>query len=406
MTRFAGSFGVAAAALPMIDSVTQRFAGAQHVEIAPARTRRLVRAFIELPYAMYAHDAHWVPPLRRDEHRRFSPRHNPFLAHASVDLWLALERGRPVGRIAAIHDRLSDEFHAERVTWFGFFEARDAAVAASLLGAVEEAAAARGSLLVRGPANPSLNESAGLLVDAFDEDPYLLMPYNPPSYRGFIEAAGYSKAMDLLAWTIGVTAPPARIARVAERAARRHGVTVRPANLRAFDRELATLQEVYSRAWERNWGFVPPTAAEIRQLAVDLRPIVDPQLALFAEIAGTPVGLAIAVPDLNQVLKRMRGRLFPFGFVHFLRRRSIVTQTRVLLLGVLPEYRRIGLYPLLIAELQRRALAGGYRRAELSWTLEDNGAVNAGIEAAGGRRYKTYRVYEKKLGIFLKPPLR
>ena len=144
-------------------------------------------------------------------------------------------------------------------------------------------------------------------------------------------------------------------------------------------------------------GFVPPTDAEIRQLAVELRPVLDPELVLFAERAGEPVGCAVAIPDVNQVLKRMQGRLFPFGVLHFLRRRTIIDQLRVVLLGVMPAVRRAGLYPLLIAELHHRAVARGYRRAELSWTLEDNAAVNAGIEAAGGRRHKTYRLYEKPI---------
>jgi GNAT superfamily N-acetyltransferase len=157
------------------------------------------------------------------------------------------------------------------------------------------------------------------------------------------------------------------------------------------------MQEIYRSAWQDNWGFVPPTDAEIRQLAIELRPILDPEIVLFAERAGRPVGCAVAIPDVTQVLKRMRGRLLPFGVLHFLRRHAIIDQARVLLLGVVPDMRRMGLYPLLIAELHRRGRRQGYRRAELSWTLEDNDAVNAGIEAAGGRCLKTYRLYEKPL---------
>src|SRR5262249_38563092 len=165
-----------------------------------------------------------------------------------------------------------------------------------------------------------------------------------------------------------------------------------------FDRDLALLQSVYRSAWDDNWGFVAPTDAEIRQLALDLRPILDPELVLFAESGERTVACAVAIPNVNQVLKRMRGNLWPFGFVHFLRRRSIIDQARLLLLGVVPEERHVGLYPLLIAEIHRRGVASGYRHGELSWTLEDNHAVNAGIEAAGGRRYKTYRLYDKRLG--------
>jgi GNAT superfamily N-acetyltransferase len=240
-----------------------------------------------------------------------------------------------------------------------------------------------------------------LLVDAFDHDPYVLMPYNPPAYATFVEAAGFVKAKDLLAWDIDATAPIGnRIQRVSQRLAARHRVSIRSVEMTraGFDRDLENLKAIYRAAWNDNWGFVPPTDAEIRQFAIELKPVIDPEMVLFAEVDGRAVGCAVAVPDVNQVLKRMNGRLFPFGVVHFLRRKSIVNRVRVLLLGVLPEYRKRGLYPLLIAELQKRAVAQGYHRAELSWTLEDNDAVNAGIEAAGGHRHKTYRLYEKPVG--------
>jgi GNAT superfamily N-acetyltransferase len=340
-----------------------------------------------------------VPPLRRDERRRLSALHNAFFDHAEIRCWIARAGRQVVGRIAAINDRLHDERHRERVTWFGFFEAGDAEVGQALLGAVEQSAHARHSTVVRGPANPSLNESAGLLIDGFDSAPYILMPYNPPSYGDFVEAAGYRKAKDLYAWHLEIDpAPPARIARWAGRARRRANLVLRGLRPEAFDRELATVVQIYQHAWADNWGFVAPTAREAKGLAAELRPVVDPALVVFAEVDGRPVGCAVCVPDANQILKRMKGRLLPFGVWHYLRRRSIVDQVRLFLLGVLPEARHIGLYPALIDESYRRARAGGYRRAELSWTLEDNDAINRGIEAAGGRRYKTYRLYEKALG--------
>jgi GNAT superfamily N-acetyltransferase len=367
-------------------------------DIVPVATARQLRRFIDLPYALYANHLHWVPPLRRDEYRRLSPAHNAFLQHATMNLWLASSGGRTTGRIAAIEDRLHNETHHETVTWFGFLECDSVETARALFSAVERYAGERRSTAVRGPANPSLNESAGLLIDCFDEDPFVLMPYNPPSYAGFVEAAGYRKVKDLLAWGIDLTVPPPeRIARLADRVASRNAITVRSLDLGSFERDLAMMQEIYRSAWQDNWGFVPPTDAEIRQLAIELRPILDPEIVLFAERAGRPVGCAVAIPDVNQVLKRMRGRLLPFGVLHFLRRHAIIDQARVLLLGVVPDMRRMGLYPLLIAELHRRGRRQGYRRAELSWTLEDNDAVNAGIEAAGGRCLKTYRLYEKPL---------
>jgi hypothetical protein len=367
--------------------------------IVRADDRRQLARFVDFPYTLYSRDPHFVPPLRRDEFRRFDRRHNPFLEHADIVPFLALDGSRVVGRIAAIDDRLHNQVHQEAVTWFGFLEAADAEIARQMLGAVEAHAQSRGSTAVRGPVHPSMHEAVGLLVDGFDGDPYALMAYNPPSYPGFVEGAGYRRVKDLFAWDLDLADPaPARIVRIAERVRARHDIHVRTVDLKRFDDELEILKGIYRKAWEDNWGFVPPTDAEIRQLAVELRPIADPELVLFAEMHGTPVACAVTIPDVNQVLKRMNGRLFPFGVVHFLRRQRIITRVRMLLLGVLPEVRRIGLYPLLIAEARERTVRRGYTRAEVGWTLEDNALVNAGIEAVGGRRYRTYRLYEKAVG--------
>jgi len=381
-------------------SVTHRSESAQDaVTVVRAATPQLVHAFVDLPYTMYARDPHWVPPLRRDERRRLDKRRNAFLDHADIELWTAFSGGAPCGRIAAIEDRAHNDFHHERLAWFGFFEASDGPTARALLEAAENWGRARGCPAIRGPVNPSLNESAGLLVLGFDDDPRLLMPYNPPEYREFIEAAGYTKVKDLLAWNIDITAPlGARVERLAERLRRRGHIRVRRVDMKKFDRDLAAMNAIYRSAWEHNWGFVPPTDAEMKQLATDLKPVIDPDLVLFAEMDDRPIACGVCLPDLNQVLKRMNGRLLPFGLWHFLKRRSIITRVRMVLLGVLAECRHIGVYPLLISELHRNAFANGYTRGEMSWTLEDNDDVNAGIMAAGGRVYKKYRLYEKALG--------
>jgi len=381
-------------------SVTQQSQLVQEgVKVVRAATPRVVDAFVELPYAMYARDPHWVPPLRRDERRRLDSRRNAFFEHAAIELWVAFAGSEPCGRIAAIEDRAYNDFHRERMAWFGFFEASDASTARALLGVAEDWARARGYPAMRGPVNPSLNESAGLLVQGFDDDPCLLMPYNPPEYPGFIEGAGYTKVKDLLAWTMDLSVPlGARIERLAARLRRRGDVRVRRVDMKKFDRDLAAMNAIYRSAWEHNWGFVPPTDAEMKQLATDLKPVIDPDLVLFAEIDERPIACGVCIPDLNQVLKRMNGRLLPFGLWHFLKRRSIINRTRVALLGVVAECRHMGIYPQLIYELHRNALANGYTTAELSWTLEENDEVNAGIIAAGGTLYKKYRLYEKALG--------
>jgi GNAT superfamily N-acetyltransferase len=373
--------------------------GVRAVSVEPVHTKSARREFVEFPYRLYAGHPFWVPQLRRDEYHRLDRAHNPFLEHADLMLWVARRDGAVVGRIAAIHDRLHNETHHEHVAWFGLFEAMDHETTEALLQVVETWAAQHGSTAVRGPVNLSLNESAGLLVNAFDSPPSILMPYNPAEYADYIERAGYAKVKDLLAWELDLHPPPTeRITRIAMRVQHRHGISIRTARMDAFDRDLALFQAIYKEAWADNWGFVPPTDAEIRQLAVDLKPIIDPELVLFAEMQGRTVACVIALPNVNQLLKKMNGRLLPFGIIHFLRRRTIMNELRLLLLGVIPEARRIGLYPLLVYDLQQRAKRRGYVRGEMSWTLEDNEAINAGIIASGGHQHKTYRVYEKSLG--------
>ena len=362
------------------------------VEIQLVSSRSARRAFIGLPYALYREHPHWVPPLRRAERERFLAAQNPFYDHADMHLFLARQNGALVGRIAAIDDRLHHDVHRDGAAFFGFFEATDAGVAAALLDAAESFARARGRTAVRGPINPSLNESAGLLVDGFDESPCLLMPYNPPIYATFVERAGYRKTKDLYAWlldTSGNAGP--RAIRLAGRARRRRGVVVKAVGRGAINQALPTLHDIYRRAWRDNWGFVPPTPRETDHFSRQLRWILDPEIALWAEVDGTPAACAVAVPDFNQVLKGTTGRLGPRLLSRLLRTRRLV------LLGVLPEYRHIGLIPLLLDELFRHDTRRQYRRAELSWVLEDNDQVNKLAAAMGAVHYKTYRLYQKEL---------
>jgi hypothetical protein len=357
-----------------------------------------LRRFIEYPYDRYARDPHWIPQLRLTERQRLSPAHNPFFEHADVDLFLAQRDGRVVGRIAAIDDRLHNETHHDNTAMFGFFEADDAEAARALLAAAEAWARARGRTQVRGPINLSLNESAGLLVDGFDADPMVMMPHNPPEYAAYIESAGYRKAKDLFAWLYDLEreVPPV-VSRLAARLRERERLVVRPIDVREFTREVERLRLIYCSAWEQNWGFVAPTPAEFRRLASELKPIFDPRCAVCVEVDGRPVACAIAIPDINQVLKGTSGRLFSSALVRLIFRKRYVDQARLLLLGVEAAYRTRGLFALLVFELHRQSIGGPYRRAEFSWVLEDNRDINQPAEQAGARRYKTYRIYEKQL---------
>jgi GNAT superfamily N-acetyltransferase len=368
------------------------------IAVRPAVSRRDVAGFIDYAYTRNRHDPHWIPPLRLSERERLRPDKNPFFAHADHQLLLAWHGDAIAGRIAAFDDRLHNRVHGDNVASFGFFEADDADAARELLAAVETWARDRRRTQLRGPLNPSMNESAGLLVDGFDTDPMLMMPHNPPEYAAFIEAAGYAKVKDLYAWLYnsGGGAPPA-IEKAAARCMARERIVIRSLEPREFEREVNRLRLLYCGAWEHNWGFVPPTEEEFRRVASELKLILDPRIAIRAEVDGAMIGCAIALPDINQVLKGTGGRLFPLGLIRLLWRRRLIDQARLLLLGLLPEYRTRGLYALLWSELQRRTAAAGYRRAERSWVLEDNRNINQPVEQAGARRYKTYRIYQKAI---------
>ena len=368
------------------------------ISVRAVQGRGEIRRFVDYMYERNAADPHWVPPLRLSEHERINPKKNPFFAHAAMQLLLAWRGDRVVGRIAAIDDRLHQEAHGDDVAMFGFFEAADAEVARALLAAVERWAKARGRARVRGPISPSMNEVCGLLVDGFDTDPMLLMPHNPPEYGAQIESAGYAKIKDLFAWihVLQREMPPVFV-RAARRLRERHGITFRPLNLEEFTREVERLRTLYCSAWQRNWGFVAPTAAEFRRIASELKPIFDPRCTVCAEVNGAMVACLVAVPDINQALKGTNGRLFPLGLLRLLRRTRYVSQVRLMLLGIDERHRRLGLFPLLLGEWHRRMQSTPYRRAEFSWVLEDNHDINRPAELADARRYKTYRIYEKAL---------
>ena len=367
-------------------------------EVRPVAHRRELAAFIDLPYRLHRDAPSWVAPLRMSERERFDPRRNPGYQHARVVPHLAWRDGRVVGRVAAIDDDHHLATHGDGVAFFGFFEAVDDEAAQALLTEVEAWARALGRSALRGPANPCLNDGAGLQIDGFELPPFVMMPWNPPSYPGFVEAAGFAKVKDLYAWYVDEERGMGdRLSRLVDRVERRVRPTVRPVDMRRFDDELAILKRVYNEAWEHNWGFVKYTDAEFDHLAAELRLVIDPDIAVIAEVDGEVAGLAIALPDVNQVLRRMGGRLLPWGWVHLLRRRHIIDQVRLPILGLMPKYRRTGLELVLIREVWRRGAPKGYRRCECSWILEDNEAMNAGIRATGGYLAKTYRIYQKTL---------
>ncbi|HAK95157.1 MAG TPA: N-acetyltransferase [Planctomycetes bacterium] len=367
------------------------------LRITEVASRRDLRRFIDLPYALYAGHPLWVPPLRGEVRRQLTT--HPFHRHAETRCFLAERNGRAVGRVAAIIDRRYNEFHETCAGAFGYFEcAEDPDAARALLAAACEALRAGGATTVFGPASPSSNGEFGLLIEGFERMPAVMMPYHREHYRGFVEDFGFAKGKDLLAYEITQERLDARTLDLFERLrARASDITVRPVDTRRFAGEVARMRAVYNAAWERNWGFVPMTDEEFDDEAAAMKRITDPRVMFIAEHAGAPVGIALSVPDVNPALKAAGGRLFPFGALRFARRARTITRLRTILLGVVRGYRDRGLDGILVGETIRRGLAAGYTATECSWILEDNRAMCRPLEKLGGVVTKVYRVYERAL---------
>ena len=372
---------------------------ASSLRVVPVESRADLKRFIDLPWSIYRGDPDWVPPLKRDVRAAFDPEKHPFHLHSEVQPYLALRDGRAVGRVCAIRNRNHERLHDESVGFFGWFECvDDPEVAGALLDAVRAWLRERGLTAMRGPTSFSTNETCGLLIDGDPGPPVVLMAYNPPYYPGLMEAAGLRKVKDLFAWLLTKGDWPPHLFRAEKVATRRYGIRIRTLNMSRFDEELGRIQRLYNAAWEKNWGFVPMTEAEMDHMAAELKPILDPELALFAETPeGETAGFALALPDFNQVLRRMNGRLFPFGILKALIYRRQITCMRVIILGLAEEWRGKAVDVLLYLWLFRKGIAAGMTSAEQSWILEDNRKMNQAIERLGGRIYRTYRLYEAAL---------
>jgi GNAT superfamily N-acetyltransferase len=364
---------------------------------ALSRDRAGLGRFLRVPYTTYRDDPFWVAPLQ-DELRRVLSREHPFFDHAEAQLFVASRAGRDVGRIAGIIDRRHNELRGERTASFGFFECEnDPATSRALFAAVERWASQRHMILLRGPMNPSMNEECGLLIDGFDSAPMFMTTYNPRYYVDLFEAHGLGKARDLWAYYLEPTeAHLARLTPVADRVLQRMpGLGVRPIRKRDFDGEVARMQEIYNASWDDNWGFVPLTDAEFTFKAARLAPLIVEELALVAERAGTPIGLMLSLPDYNQALKPLHGRLGPLGWLRFRLGVRKIRTGRTVLLGVKKEYRGRGIEATMLARSFRWALTHGFTGLEQSLILEDNRPVQRDLELLGARVYKKYRLYEK-----------
>ena len=384
------------------DHVKQSEAG--RIDVTAVHTSGDRRKFVDFPYKLYRGSAHWIAPLRMAQGDILNTKKHPFYKTAEVELFLARREGRVVGRIMAILNRAHNEFHDEHSGFFGFFEVEDdEESAAALLDAARDWVRSRGAEVIRGPVNPSTNYECALLVEGFDLDPMVMMTYNPPYYSRLLETYGMKKAMDLYAYDIGVDYfnHSNKLQRVAERLRKKSNIRVRPVNMKEFRKEVGIIREVYNDAWSRNWGFVPMTEAEFEHLAKDLKQIVDPRVVLIAEQftegrEPRAVGFLLAVPDINFALKKINGRLLPLGLLKLLWHSRKIGSIRVITMGGILEFQNLGLGSIFLDEIYRRGPAAGFPNGEMSWVLENNVMMNRAAELIGGRRTKTYRIYEMK----------
>jgi len=372
------------------------------LRVEPVRDAKGLKRFIRFPWKIYADDPAWVPPLLREQAKLFDRTRHPFHNHADTECFLAWRGSRLAGRITAILNHRHNEFHKEKTGFFGFFEAMDdEAAAAALLDAAEKWLSDRGADLVVGPMNFSTNDeshSPGILVDGFDTQPMVLMGHGRPYYQGLVEAAGYSKAKDLFAYFMSSNEPPERIARAVGRIeAGIAGLKIRNVDMGRLPEEVKTIQEIYNSAWEKNWGFVPLSEAEIAHLAKELRPIIEPRYGLIASVHGEPVGFALTLPDFNQALRHANGRLFPLGLPKILWHARRIDRARVFALGLKKKVRSTGIDAVFYLRTFEAARELGHMTGESSWILEDNWKMRRTLEKAGATVYKTYRVYQKDL---------
>lgn len=363
-----------------------------------------LKQFIDFPHTLYAKDPNYVPELYLSQKALLDRRKHPFFQHATAEYWLAraVDNGGILGRIAAVKNDYYNEFSGKNDGFWGFFEViEDYEVARSLLDTAITWLKGQGFSTAVGPVNFSTNESCGLLVDNFSEPPYTLTTYNPPYYVDFLERYGLETYTDLLSYQLttdtfkadAIVAAQKLIERLAER-----GVSIRTLNMKQYDAEIDRFLKIYNASWHENLGFVPMTDAEVRQMGKDMKMIIDPNLVFFAEKDGEVIGAALTIPNVNEVLINIRhGRLFPLGIVKLLWGLKRIKSVRVIALGILPEFRRMGLDVCLYVKTYEAARKKGVTMAEASWILEDNVPMNRALERIGGKVYRRHRLYQKAI---------
>jgi GNAT superfamily N-acetyltransferase len=373
------------------------------VEVTKVAGWRDTKAFIDVPFKVHANHPLWVPLPKLERWMFLSRRLNAFFSHGEGEYFLARRDGRVVGRITAQVNHAFNDYQQKRWGWYGFLELEDdQEVLDALLAAAEEWLRAKGMERMVGPADFSMNEESGVLIEGYDLRPMIKQPWHPPYYQQRMEQAGMTKAMDLLMWNLEVTdrgkVLPV-IWELAEKVQSEHGIRVRPMRRRQLRKDMDSFAEVYNSAWSKNWDFVPYSKKDLDAYAQEIQLVFDKHWCMIAERedTGEVVGMAMTFPDINQVLEKMHGKFLPLGWWHFLRKGKITDRVRVGFLGVKPEYQHTGvaakLYQMHFDAAEARPQKGG----EMGWILETNTAMNRGMEAMGGKVVKRYRVYERVL---------
>jgi len=373
-----------------------------HVRQTPMGGR--VDDFLNVVDTIYQDDPAYVRPLDMELRDRLNPRKNPFFEHGDGAIFCAYRDGACVGRVTAQVDREHLDRYRDATGFFGFLDTvDDEEVARELLARAESWLRGKGMKAVRGPMSLNINEEMGCLVEGFDTSPYVMMPHHRPYQGGLIEKAGYHKAKDLFAWKYVVGEPNVRVAKGHDEIRSLPEISYRTASLKTLEDDVKLLVDVFNDAWSDNWGFVPFTRKEVQKMAADFRLLLMPEITSIVSIGGEPAAVAVALPNLNELVRDMNGKLLPFGLPKLLWRLKVrgPRSARLALLGIRKKWRNVRKYAALsafmYAEMNEGGRKLGIREGELGWTLEDNGRVNAGIQLMGAKRYKTYRVYEKSL---------
>lgn len=357
--------------------------------------------FINFDYQIYQNDPFWVAPLRMEIGQRLDVKKHPFYQLGAIQCFMAIKDGKDAGRIAAINNMKYNEFHGSKVGFFGFFECiHDQEVADLLLHKVVEWHYLLDNHVLQGPVNPSTNYESGLLIEGFDDAPKIMMSYNPPYYQDLFENFGLKVAMRMFAYQFKESdvLKNEKFLRVKDIALQRSRCRLRLIDKSNLNVEIENVKTIYNKAWENNWGFVPMTDPELQLMANELKLIIDPEFAPIIENEkGEVVAFALALRDINQITKSFKGKLFPFNFLKLLLNKKKMTWIRVLLLGILPEYRGKGLDAVMYYEIIKNGLNKGIKHAEASWILESNPEMNKGVKVVNGEKYKTYAIFEKTL---------